>query len=44
MDEIKIGCVLLAAGNSVRFGENKLLTEIDGRLMIERALDAIPAD
>ena len=44
MDEIKIGCVLLAAGNSARFGENKLLTEIDGRLMIERALDAIPAD
>ena len=44
MDEIKIGCVLLAAGNSVRFGENKLLTDINGRLMIERALDAIPAD
>lgn len=31
-------CVLLAAGFSTRFGENKLLAEWDGAPMIERAL------
>ena len=43
-DPITIGCVILAAGNSVRFGENKLLAEIDGKAMIERAFEAIPAE
>lgn len=40
--DIKIGCVLMAAGNSVRFEENKLLTDIDGRSVISIALGNIP--
>ena len=43
-DLLSVGCVILAAGNSVRFGKNKLLTELNGKAMIERALDAIPTD
>lgn len=43
-DSIRIGCVILAAGNATRFGENKLLTEIDGKPMIEHAFDAIPTE
>lgn len=39
----KFGCVLLAAGASKRFGENKLLYEWDGQSLIERVLHAIPA-
>ena len=39
---MKIGCVVLAAGNSERFGKNKLLQEFAGKTMIARALDAIP--
>ena len=41
---MKIGCVVLAAGNSARFGENKLLREFAGKTMISRAFDAIPAE
>lgn len=41
---MKIGCVVLAAGNSIRFGENKLLREFAGQTMIARALAAIPAE
>ena len=39
-----VGCVLMAAGNASRFGENKLTAVIDGRTMIRRAMDAIPVD
>lgn len=38
----RIGCVLMAAGLSTRFGENKLLYPIGGRTVLERTLDAIP--
>ena len=41
---MKIGCVVLAAGNSVRFGENKLLKLFLGEPMISRALNAIPSE
>jgi CTP:molybdopterin cytidylyltransferase MocA len=41
--KIRIGCVVLAAGNAERFGANKLLAEIGGRTMIEHALEAVPA-
>lgn len=41
---MKLGCVLMASGNSERFGENKLSVPFDGKLVYERALDAIPAD
>lgn len=37
-------CVLLAAGNSRRFGRNKLLEKIEDKTLLERALDAVPAD
>lgn len=41
MDETRIGCVVMAAGNAVRFGGNKLTAQLDGRSLIERALDAV---
>ena len=37
-----IGCVLLAAGRGLRFGENKLLARLEGRTLLDRAIDAIP--
>lgn len=40
----KIGCVLLAAGDAKRFGENKLNRKFEGKSLIDRAIDAIPAD
>ena len=40
-----IGCLLMAAGNAERFGENKLLCAADdGRTLIGHALDAIPRE
>ena len=41
---MKIGCVVLAAGNGARFGENKLLHTFDGETMISRAFSAVPAE
>ena len=38
----RVGCVVMAAGSSERFGENKLSTVLNGRTLIERALDAVP--
>lgn len=42
--ELTVGCVLMAAGNARRFGENKLAAKVEGRTLIDRALDAIPAE
>lgn len=39
---LKLGCLLMAAGNAARFGQNKLLADLDGRPLIRYALDAIP--
>ena len=39
---MKIGCVVLAAGNARRFGSNKLKAEVDGESLIRRALEAVP--
>lgn len=39
---IRLGCVVMAAGNARRFGENKLSAVIDGRSLMERTLDAVP--
>lgn len=44
MKRTRIGCVLMAAGNSTRFGGNKLLTDFFGKTLIERAMEAIPRD
>ena len=41
---MKIGCVVMAAGNARRFGENKLAAALDGRSLILRALEAVPAE
>lgn len=38
-----IGCVLMAAGNSRRFGSNKLSVRVDGMTLAERALAVIPS-
>lgn len=40
---MKIGCVLMAAGSSSRFGENKLFYPLEGRTLLARALAAAPA-
>ena len=39
---MKIGCVVLAAGNAHRFGSNKLNAQVEGVSLIRRALDAVP--
>ena len=41
---MRLGCVLLAAGNGARFGENKLLALFRGRPLIQWAFDALPGD
>ena len=42
MENLKIGCVLLASGNSTRFGRNKLIELFHGETLFSRALAAIP--
>ena len=42
MSDLKIGCVVMAAGNGSRFGENKLSASVDGKPMIRHALEAVP--
>ncbi len=41
---LKLGCVVMAAGNARRFGDNKLAADLDGRSLIRRALEAVPAE
>lgn len=41
---LKIGCVVMAAGNAQRFGENKLAAVWNGRSLIRRTLEAVPAE
>nr|WP_325257805.1 nucleotidyltransferase family protein [uncultured Oscillibacter sp.] len=41
---LNLGCVIMAAGNSRRFGTNKLAAEVQGRSLILRALEAAPAE
>ena len=40
---MKIGCVVLAAGNARRFGSNKLQVQVDGESLIRRALETVPS-
>jgi molybdenum cofactor cytidylyltransferase len=35
----KTGCIIMASGQSVRFGSNKLLAEFAGKTLIQRILD-----
>lgn len=37
-----LSCIILAAGKSVRFGGNKLLAPLAGKLLLEHTLEAIP--
>ena len=37
-----LGCVIMAAGNAVRFGANKLEAELNGKPLIRRAFEAVP--
>lgn len=41
---MRIGCVVMAAGDARRFGENKLAAVLDGKTLIRRALEAVPAE
>ena len=41
---LDLGCVIMAAGNAARFGENKLAAQLRGRSLILRALEAAPAE
>nr|WP_325211631.1 nucleotidyltransferase family protein [uncultured Oscillibacter sp.] len=41
---LKLGCVVMAAGNARRFGENKLAAGVGGRSLILRALEAVPGE
>ena len=44
MEKLRIGCVVMAAGNGSRFGRNKLAAEVDGKTLLRRALEAVPAN
>jgi len=41
---LRLGCVVMAAGNARRFGENKLAAEYQGRSLIRRTLEAVPPE
>ena len=41
---MEIGCVVMAAGDARRFGGNKLAVEFQGKSLIRRALEAVPAE
>lgn len=43
-EKLKIGCVIMAAGNARRYGANKLAAQLQGRSLILRALEAIPTE
>ncbi len=39
-----VSCVIMAAGSSSRYGEDKLLAPLKGKMLIEWAFDAVPED
>ena len=41
---LKLGCVVMAAGNARRFGENKLAAQLRGRSLILRTLETVPPE
>ena len=44
MAELRIGCLVMAAGSGSRFGRNKLEVVIDGKTLLRRALEAVPRE
>lgn len=41
---LNLGCVVMAAGNARRFGENKLAARLEGRSLIRRTLESVPPE
>ena len=41
---LRIGCLVMAAGNASRFGSNKLAAKVDGKMLIEHALETVPRE
>ena len=41
---MNLGCVVMAAGDARRFGENKLAANFNGKPLILHALEAVPAE
>ncbi len=41
---LRVGCVVMAAGNASRFGDNKLAALVNGKSVVRRALEAVPAE
>ncbi|MDE7221513.1 MAG: nucleotidyltransferase family protein [Oscillospiraceae bacterium] len=41
---MRIGCIVMAAGDARRFGENKLAVDFGGKPLILWALEAVPAE
>ena len=44
MAQLRIGCVVMAAGNARRFGENSWRCRCRARRVFHRALEAVPAE
>ena len=44
MAELRIGCLVMAAGCGSRFGRNKLEAEMDGKSLLRWALEAVPVE
>lgn len=42
--EAEVACIVMAAGASSRFGGDKLAAELDGKSLLRRALEAVPAE
>ena len=41
---MKLGCIIMAAGSSSRFGANKLLQDFRGKPLCQWAMEAVPTD
>ena len=44
MADLRIGCLVMAAGSGSRFGRNKLEAVVDGKSLLRRSLEAVPAE
>ena len=44
MEHLSVGCIVMAAGNASRFGSNKLAARVNGKPLIQLALEAVPRE
>ena len=44
MEHLPVGCIVMAAGNASRFGSNKLAARVNGKPLIQLALEAVPRE